>query len=244
MTGEPMRVGSAGTDPAPQPHDHEVVRRVRRCGCRRHRPGHARQRRPGLDPDSRGVLRPGRHQARLRCRAVRSHERLVVRDGRERAARDHGRGRRARPEPDALRIAVSTRVRCPARRSTSTGPQRRRATADLLRAAGHTVADADPPFFVGYDVLVTPALAQPPIAAAAWSQRGWLANVWTNARYAPFAAPWNLAGWPAMSVPAGLGPRGLPLAVQLVAPPGGEPPCSARPPRWNGYAPGRGRPNR
>jgi amidase len=26
-----------------------------------------------------------------------------------------------------------------------------------------------------------------------------------------------------MSVPAGLGPRGLPLAVQLVAPPGGEP---------------------
>ena len=78
-------------------------------------------------------------------------------------------------------------------------------------------------FFADYDVLLTPALAQPPIKATAWSQRGWLANVLANARYAPFAAPWNLAGWPAMVVPAGLDPRGLPLAVQLVAPPGNEP---------------------
>jgi amidase len=77
-------------------------------------------------------------------------------------------------------------------------------------------------FFADYDVLVTPALAQPPIRAQAWSQRGWLANVVADARYAPFAAPWNLAGWPAMAVPAGLDPRGLPLAVQLVAPPGNE----------------------
>ena len=77
-------------------------------------------------------------------------------------------------------------------------------------------------FFETCDVLVTPALAQPPIAAKAWSRRGWLTNVLVNARYAPFAAPWNVAGWPAMSVPAGLDPRGLPLAVQLVAPPGGE----------------------
>lgn len=77
-------------------------------------------------------------------------------------------------------------------------------------------------FFADHDVLVTPALAQPPIAAQAWSQRGWLANLLANARYAPFAAPWNLAGWPAMSVPAGLDPAGLPVGVQLVAPPGGE----------------------
>ncbi|MDT4941858.1 MAG: amidase [Pseudonocardiales bacterium] len=77
-------------------------------------------------------------------------------------------------------------------------------------------------FFVDHDVLVTPALAHPPIAAAAWSQRGWLNNLIRNARYAPYAALWNLAGWPAMSVPAGLDPHGLPLAVQLVAPPGNE----------------------
>ncbi|HZC70479.1 MAG TPA: amidase family protein [Jatrophihabitans sp.] len=77
-------------------------------------------------------------------------------------------------------------------------------------------------FFDECDVLITPALAQPPIAAKAWARRGWLTNVYANARYAPFAAPWNVAGWPAMSVPAGLDPAGLPLAVQLVAPPGGE----------------------
>jgi amidase len=77
-------------------------------------------------------------------------------------------------------------------------------------------------FFADHDVLMTPGLAQPPIAAKAWAQGSWLRKVLADGRYAPFAAPWNVAGWPAMSVPAGLDPRGLPLAVQLVAPPGGE----------------------
>ena len=57
-------------------------------------------------------------------------------------------------------------------------------------------------FFADYDVFMTPGLAQPPMPAIAWSQRGWLTNIVHNARYAPFCAPWNLAGWPAMSVPA------------------------------------------
>src|SRR5206468_9412124 len=77
-------------------------------------------------------------------------------------------------------------------------------------------------YFEQVDVLVTPILAQPPPAAIAWHARSWAANVLTNIRYAPFAAPWNLAGWPAMAVPAGLDPDGRPVAVQLVAPPGGE----------------------
>ena len=77
-------------------------------------------------------------------------------------------------------------------------------------------------FFAEYDVLVTPGLAHPPIKARAWADRGWLANLLGSARYAPFAAPWNLAGWPAMVVPAGLSSDGLPLTVQLVAKPGAE----------------------
>ncbi|MFP5220184.1 MAG: amidase [Actinomycetes bacterium] len=77
-------------------------------------------------------------------------------------------------------------------------------------------------FFADHDVLVTPALAQRPIAATRWGARGWLANITSNSRYAPFAAPWNLAGWPAMTVPAGMHPQGTPVAVQLVARPGGE----------------------
>jgi amidase len=77
-------------------------------------------------------------------------------------------------------------------------------------------------FFEAHDVLVTPALARPPIEAVRWGTRGWSANLLSNSRYAPFAAPWNLAGWPAMTVPAGLHPGGTPVAVQLVAQPGGE----------------------
>ncbi|MEO8888242.1 MAG: amidase family protein [Jatrophihabitantaceae bacterium] len=77
-------------------------------------------------------------------------------------------------------------------------------------------------FFGDHDVLVTPTLAQQPLASKAWADRGWFVNVWSNAHYAPFAAPWNLAGWPAMAVPAGVAPNGMPLSVQLVARPGGE----------------------
>ena len=78
-------------------------------------------------------------------------------------------------------------------------------------------------YFERVDVLVTPMLAQPPPAAIAWHAKGWLANLLTNIRYAPFAAPWNLAGWPAMAVPAGRHPSGLPLSVQLIGRPGSEP---------------------
>jgi amidase len=42
-------------------------------------------------------------------------------------------------------------------------------------------------------------------------------------RWAPFAAAWNIAGFPAMSVPAGVHPTaGTPMSVQLVARPGRE----------------------
>jgi amidase len=74
-----------------------------------------------------------------------------------------------------------------------------------------------------YDVLVTPALAGPPPVAASWSGRSWRTNMVVSARYAPYAAPWNIAGLPAVVVPAGVRPDGLPAAVQLVGPPGSEP---------------------
>ncbi|HTZ43116.1 MAG TPA: amidase family protein [Jatrophihabitans sp.] len=77
-------------------------------------------------------------------------------------------------------------------------------------------------YFAQVDVLITPTLAQLPLPAHAWHTRSWAANVLASIRYAPFAAAWNLAGWPAMAVPAGVHPSGLPLSVQLVGPPGGE----------------------
>ena len=76
--------------------------------------------------------------------------------------------------------------------------------------------------FSRYDALVTPALAHPPIPAHRWSRRSWLGNMNANARYAPYAAPWNLAGVPAGVVPVGTHSTGTPLAVQVVAPWGRE----------------------
>lgn len=72
-------------------------------------------------------------------------------------------------------------------------------------------------FLDDYDVLLTPALAEPPIPARRWSRRSWLANVMANARFAPFAALWNLVGAPAGVVPVGVHSDGTPLAVQVVA---------------------------
>lgn len=73
------------------------------------------------------------------------------------------------------------------------------------------------------DLLITPALAGIPPGAVAWSQRSWGANIWSNVQYAPYAAPWNIAGFPAMVVPMGVHPvSGTPIAAQLVGRPGHE----------------------
>ncbi|MFG2634562.1 amidase [Streptomyces sp. NPDC048362] len=78
------------------------------------------------------------------------------------------------------------------------------------------------PFFAEHDVLLTPALARRSPAAEPWHERGWLRNVLANTAYSPFTPPWNLTGWPAMSVPFGTLPSGAPCAVQLVGRPGAE----------------------
>ncbi len=77
-------------------------------------------------------------------------------------------------------------------------------------------------FFADYDLLVTPALAHAPLPADGWSGRGWLATVKAAVDFAPFTGAWNVAGFPAASVPMGRDAAGLPLAAQLVAAPGGE----------------------
>ncbi|WP_053662167.1 amidase [Streptomyces sp. MMG1121] len=77
------------------------------------------------------------------------------------------------------------------------------------------------PFFTEHDVLLGPALARRSPTAGPWHERGWLRNILANA-YTPFTPPWNLTGWPAMSVPFGTLPSGAPCAVQLVGRPGTE----------------------
>jgi amidase len=345
VAGEPMRAGSAATDPAPQPRDHEVVRRLRAAGAvvvgttrlpelgvygttdstfgitrnpwdTSRTPGgssggsaaavasgtvpiaHANDgmgsiRIPaaccglvGIKPGA-GVVPAGINNGDWFGLAENGPLATTVQDAALMLSVLAGDPALAElGVPGRLRVAVSTKVPFVGTTLDKHWAAAAHETADLLRAAGHDVTPADPPygqvlplseiarwtagteldargvrdrtalavrtrrhaavgrallaagfprengrarwqrraagFFADRDLLLTPTLAQPPIAAKDWAGRGWLANMWSNARYAPFAAPWNLAGWPAISVPAGLDPRGLPLAVQLVGKPGSE----------------------
>ena len=67
-----------------------------------------------------------------------------------------------------------------------------------------------------------PVTAGPPLPARPWHERSFLANVTANSRWAPWAAPWNVAGLPALVAAGRHAARGLPLAVQFVGPPGAE----------------------
>lgn len=78
------------------------------------------------------------------------------------------------------------------------------------------------PFFATYDVLLTPALARRGAAAQPWHERGWLANVLMNTACSPMTPPWNLSGRPALAMPFGSLPTGMPGSVQLVGRPGSE----------------------
>jgi amidase len=72
------------------------------------------------------------------------------------------------------------------------------------------------------DLLLMPALAAVPPLAESYSTASWRTNMSVNLRYAPYAAPWNVAGLPAITFPVGMRPDGLPLSVQLVGPPDSE----------------------
>jgi amidase len=77
-------------------------------------------------------------------------------------------------------------------------------------------------FFSGYDLLLTPVMTAMPPAAAGWRDRSWWSNFWGNARWAPFPGAWNFAQYPAATVPVAVHSNGMPIGLQLVAPPGGE----------------------
>ena len=77
-------------------------------------------------------------------------------------------------------------------------------------------------FFTGHDLLITPVMTTLPPLAAGWRDRSWLSNLWGNARWAPYPSAWNFAQYPAAAVPVARHSTGMPIGVQLVAPPGGE----------------------
>jgi amidase len=77
------------------------------------------------------------------------------------------------------------------------------------------------PFFADHDVLLMPTLARPAPAAHRW-ERAWLRSFVSSVTYAPMTGVWNMAGYPAATVPMGLDASGRPRSAQLVAGPGKE----------------------
>ena len=72
------------------------------------------------------------------------------------------------------------------------------------------------------DVLLTPALAKPPLRVGELDGRNWLFTLMADTTFMPFTPTFNVTGQPGVAVPAGFGPDGLPRAVQLVGRPNDE----------------------
>ncbi|HEY8740505.1 MAG TPA: amidase, partial [Candidatus Dormibacteraeota bacterium] len=77
-------------------------------------------------------------------------------------------------------------------------------------------------WFADHDALVTPTTARVFAPAAGWLEINWLKFFLMGSQQAPMTQAWNLANFPAASVPGGLTSDGFPLGVQVVAPRGGE----------------------
>ena len=129
------------------------------------------------------------------------------------AAALHGHWLRTRPEDYSpqVRARVATGVAIPAA-----------AYAEALQLRALLLREFCTAVFSACDVLVTPALAiEVPTLAA--TDVGGSASMWTTiARLLKCVAPFNYLGVPALSVPVGFAPGGLPAALQLIGRPFAE----------------------
>ena len=74
--------------------------------------------------------------------------------------------------------------------------------------------------FDDIDILATPTMAITPPAADLGRDGGRARLLWKQRGFTEFTSIWNLAGFPALSVPVGFTDDGLPVGMHLVAPPG------------------------
>ncbi|HEY7830217.1 MAG TPA: amidase [Solirubrobacteraceae bacterium] len=72
--------------------------------------------------------------------------------------------------------------------------------------------------FQRVDVILTPTTATPPLPIGVTEGLSGFATDQLVAGSCPYAWPWNVLGWPGVSVPAGVNRDGLPFGVQLLGP--------------------------
>jgi amidase len=77
-------------------------------------------------------------------------------------------------------------------------------------------------FFGDYDLLLTPATAQPPFEVGKLLGKGALNTMNAMANVYPYGFRWNYTGQPAATIPAGFTDSGLPRSVMLIARPNRE----------------------
>jgi amidase len=88
----------------------------------------------------------------------------------------------------------------------------------------HDVGRTLAPFFARYDVLLSPTLAQPPVALGHLDMMLDDLDAFTErlAAFMPFTPLFNITGQPAASLPLSWNAQGLPIGVQFAAPFGDE----------------------
>lgn len=88
--------------------------------------------------------------------------------------------------------------------------------------AGDRISEKANRVFTQVDLLLTPTIACRPPEVGVLSDGGAVTQSLRAMPMIAYTALWNVTGNPAAAVPAGVGPDGLPLSVQLVAPRGEE----------------------
>jgi amidase len=73
------------------------------------------------------------------------------------------------------------------------------------------------------DVVLMPVSARIAPRTDAWDGLGAIRAFGRQARLIAFTPPWNLVGWPALALPTGHDPNGVPIGVQFLAAPDREP---------------------
>jgi amidase len=76
--------------------------------------------------------------------------------------------------------------------------------------------------FDDHDVLLMPVMGGTALPVRRWEGKGALQTVLGMSRFYPYCVPWNHLGNPAMAVPAGFSPEGMPLSIQVIGRPGEE----------------------